>query len=93
MGIRMALGATGQTVRALILRQGMTMVAIGCTIGILLSVAATRVLSGLLYDVGVHDAATFLLAPTLLCAVAAVATFIPARRATTVDPMVALRNE
>jgi predicted permease len=93
MGIRMALGATGQTVRALILRQGMTMVAIGCAIGILLSVAATRVLAGLLYGVGVHDAATFLLAPALLCAVAAVATVLPARRATTVDPMVALRND
>jgi putative ABC transport system permease protein len=93
MGIRMALGATGSAVRGLILRQGMGMVVVGCAAGSLLSVAASRLLAGFLYGVTVRDTGTFLIAPALLCGVALVACYFPARHATTVDPVVALRNE
>jgi len=93
VGIRMALGATSGAVRRMILRQGVAMIAVGCVAGMLLSFVASRLLTGLLYGVGVRDSATFLLAPAALCAVGMIACYLPVRRATAVDPMVALRNE
>ncbi|HEY3933570.1 MAG TPA: ABC transporter permease [Gemmatimonadales bacterium] len=93
MGIRVALGASARSVRGLVFRQGMTMVVAGCAAGLAGSLLLSRLLAGLLYGVGVRDAGTFVAAPLLLCCVAALACYLPARRATTVDPMIALRNE
>lgn len=93
LGIRMALGATGGAVRRMVLRQGMSIVIVGCVAGIVLSAVASRILAGFLYGVTARDTGTFLAAPAILCAVAALACYVPARRATTVDPVVALRND
>jgi len=93
VGIRMALGANRADVLQLITRQGMRLAAIGVGIGLLLSLALAQVLSSLLIGVSGYDVPTFILVPTLLAAVALVACYLPARRATKVDPLVALRYE
>jgi putative ABC transport system permease protein len=93
VGIRMALGADRRDVMKLITRQGMRLAAIGVGIGLVLALALARVLSSLLIGVSGYDVPTFLLVPTLLAAVALVACYLPARRATKVDPLIALRYE
>ena len=93
VGIRMALGADRGDVMKLITRQGMRLAAVGVGIGLLLSLALAQVLSSLLIGVSGYDVTTFLLVPTLLAAVALLACYLPARRATKVDPLVALRYE
>ena len=93
VGIRMALGANRADVMKLITRQGMRLAAVGVGIGLLLALALARVLSSLLIGVSGYDVATFILVPTLLGAVALLACYLPARRATKVDPLVALRYE
>jgi ABC-type antimicrobial peptide transport system permease subunit len=93
IGILVALGARPRNILNLVVRQGMQLVAIGIGAGLLGAIALTRVMSSLLYNVSTIDAATFIAVPTLLIAVAIAATVIPAMRATTVDPMVALREE
>ena len=93
IGIRMALGAGVREVVRLIVRQGMRMVAIGIVLGLAGALALTRVLSSLLYGVGTTDAVTYVGVSALLVAVAALACYIPARRATRVDPLVALRQD
>ncbi len=93
VGIRMALGANRGDVMKMITRQGMRLAAIGVAIGLLLSLALAQVLSSLLIGVSGYDVATFILVPVLLSAVALVACYLPARRATKVDPLVALRYE
>jgi predicted permease len=93
VGIRMAIGAQRSDVLALVLRQGLTLVAIGLAIGLAFSFAATRVLSSLLYQISSIDPATFAGVSLLLVAVAAIACYLPARRATQVDPLIALRHE
>jgi putative ABC transport system permease protein len=93
IGIRMALGAQSRDVVALIIRQGMRLVLIGLCLGGFGAVALTRVISTLLFGVGTKDPVTFVAVATLLSMVALVACYIPARRATRVDPLLALRRE
>jgi predicted permease len=93
IGIRMALGAQRGDVLRLVLKEGMAMVGIGVTLGLLGSFFATRVLVNFLYGTSVTDPVTFVAISLLLSGVALAASFIPARRATKVDPLVALRYE
>jgi predicted permease len=93
VGIRMALGANRSDVMKMITRQGMRLAAVGVGIGLLLALALAQVLSSLLIGISGYDVTTFILVPTLLAAVALVACYLPARRATKVDPLVALRYE
>jgi predicted permease len=92
-GIRMALGADGADVRRLVLREGLKVVLIGVTAGLALSLAATRLITVFLYGVGANDPLTFVGVALLLTAVALLACYLPAWRATKVDPIVTLRRE
>jgi putative ABC transport system permease protein len=93
IGVRMALGARRESVLAMILAQGMRLVIIGLLLGSAGAVLLTRAMSGLLFGVGATDAITFTTVGVLLAGVAVAAAFLPARRATAIDPMVALRSE
>jgi ABC-type antimicrobial peptide transport system permease subunit len=93
IGIRVALGADAATVVRLVLRQGLVLAAIGTAIGLVIAGAGSTLLESLLYGVRGLDPVTFLGACVLFAAVTLIASYIPARRATKVDPMVALRNE
>jgi predicted permease len=93
IGLRMALGAQTGNVRSLILRQGMTLALIGSVIGLAIAFVATRLLKSVLYGVDAMDPTTFIGVTFLLATVALLACWIPARRASRVDPMVALRAE
>ncbi len=93
IGIRMALGAQQSNVLRLVLRQGTKLTAIGVVLGLIGSLALTRLMSNLLYNVKSSDPLTFSCVAVLLVLVALAAYYIPARRATKVDPMLALRYE
>jgi predicted permease len=93
IGIRMALGAQPGMVLRMIMREGSIMLLSGVAIGLLLAVATAKILSGILYQVGALDPIAFTVAPLLLAAAALIATWLPARRATHVDPIQALRTE
>jgi putative ABC transport system permease protein len=93
VGIRMALGAKQADVLKMITTQGMKLAAIGIAVGFAMAVALSRVLSSVLIGVSGYDVTTFIAVPLLLATVALVACYIPARRATKVDPLVALRYE
>lgn len=92
-GIRVALGASGQDVLRLIFIEGLTLVGAGMLIGLVASAVLTRVLQSVLYDVSATDPVTFAGVAFVLAAVTLFACYIPARRATKIDPMVALRHE
>jgi len=93
IGIRMALGANRRDVLRMVVRQGMTMTLIGLALGLLGVFALSRVMVGLLYGVSATDPLTFTGVSIVLLLVAFLACLIPARRATRVDPIVALRSE
>jgi predicted permease len=93
VGIRMSLGASGKDVVGLILSGGMRLVIVGAFLGLGLSLALARLVSGFLYGVGAADLSTLIGVPAMFMAVSALAAFVPARRASRVDPMVALRSD
>ena len=93
MGIRMALGAQPRQVLGLVVWEGLTMTAPGLLAGIVTALAAGRLLGGMLVNVSVADPLTFAASAAFLCLVAALASYIPAHRATNADPMAALRSE
>jgi len=93
IGVRVAMGAGRGEVLRLVVGEGARLVAIGVVIGMVAAVAVTRVLSSLLFGVTPTDPVTFLVVPLVLVLVALGAAVVPARRATRVDPMVALRYE
>jgi ABC-type antimicrobial peptide transport system permease subunit len=93
IGIRMALGAEHLDVLRLVLRQGIILAALGICVGFAGALALTRFLSSLLYEVRPRDPLTFVIVSALLGGVALLATYLPARRAAKVDPLVALRYE
>jgi putative ABC transport system permease protein len=93
IGIRVALGADESRVRNLVLRQGMTVACAGIAIGIAASLLLARLLAAFLFGVSTRDPMVFVSVPLILVGVAFVAVWIPARRATRLDPAVALRSE
>lgn len=93
IGIRMALGATQRGVVQLVVRQGMVLALFGVFTGLVAAFAFTRIVSGLLFGVATTDPLTFSVIAVLLVAVALIASYIPARRAARIDPMISLRSE
>ena len=93
IGVRMALGAQRGDILALVVRQGAALVAAGAVVGLLAAFASSRVMESFLYGITTDDRLTFVAAPLVLIVVALVACWLPARRATRIDPMDALRVE
>jgi putative ABC transport system permease protein len=93
IGVRAALGASRAGILSLVMRQGMTMTAIGIAIGLCGAVVVGRALDTMLFGITSLDRLTYLCAIVLLLAVSGIACLIPARRAASIDPMQALRNE
>jgi ABC-type antimicrobial peptide transport system permease subunit len=93
IGIRMALGAERSGVLWMVMRESLTLVAVGVAIGIPAALAAGRLVSSVLYDTKATDPVTITASALVMIAVAALAGYLPARRAAKVDPMVALRYE
>jgi putative ABC transport system permease protein len=93
LAVRMALGARASQVRQMVLKDGLALALLGVTIGVAGAFALTRLMSSLLFEVNPTDAPTFIAVAVLLLIVALLASYIPARRATKVDPLVALRYE
>ncbi len=93
IGIRMALGAGRRNILQLVIRQASVLVSVGIIAGLAGAFALTRVMSSLLFGVSATDRFTFIVISLLLAAIALLASYVPARRATKVDPIVALRHE
>jgi putative ABC transport system permease protein len=93
LGIRMALGARQLDVLKLVVGGGLKIVLIGIVVGLAGAYVLTRVLSSLLYGISVTDPPTFVSMPLLLIAIALLASYVPARRAAKVEPIIALRSE
>jgi putative ABC transport system permease protein len=93
VGVRMALGATPAKVAMLIQKQALVMVGAGLAVGLIAAAALTRLIQGLLFEISPEDPVSFGLAILALIAAAALAAWIPSRRAAAVDPAVALRSE
>ena len=92
-GIRMALGATATDIQLMLLREGIRLVAVGVVVGLAVALISSRAVESMLFLGNSRDAITFVLVPSILTLVAILACWIPAQRATRVDPMVALRHE
>jgi putative ABC transport system permease protein len=92
-GVRIALGASPRDIIAAVLREGLAMTAVGGAIGLVLSVVTATALRSILYGVTATDARTYAGVVTLLSAASLVACYLPARRAASIDPMQALRDE
>jgi putative ABC transport system permease protein len=93
IGIRMALGATRARILTMVMRQGMTLVIIGLIVGVIGALTINRLMAALLFAIPAADPLTFAAVSFLLIAVAGAACFVPALRATGIDPMLALRSE
>jgi predicted permease len=93
IGVRMALGAEQQNILRMVLRQGLELTGAGIVLGLVGALALTRVMESLLFGVSTLDVVTFVMVPLTLLVTAMVACYVPARRATLVDPVVALRDE
>ena len=93
IGVRMALGATRQSVFGLVVSHGVRLAGIGIVCGVVGAFGVTRVIKSLLYNVSATDPLSFIATAVFLALVAVLASYVPARRATVVDPMVALRAE
>jgi ABC-type antimicrobial peptide transport system permease subunit len=93
IGIRMALGAQPATVQRMILREGSVMLAAGLVLGLLLALVTGQIVGSLLYQVSSLDPLAFTVAPIVLTLAGLIATWLPARRATKISPMTALRTE
>jgi putative ABC transport system permease protein len=93
IGVRMALGASAQGVRRMVVAQGARVVGLGIALGVLAALAATRTLGGLLFGVAPVDAPTYAAMSTLMLAIGLLASYVPARRASRVDPSESLRND
>jgi putative ABC transport system permease protein len=93
IGIRMALGASASQVRSWVMKQGIALTIIGLVVGVCAASAATRLLKSQLYQVSPMDATTYVSVVGVMLLVALAAAYLPARRATRVDPMIALRQE
>lgn len=92
MAIRLALGAEHGDILRLVVRQGMLLAVAGIAMGLIAALLMTRLMAGLLYDVGAHDGTTFVLAPLIFLGVSLLASYVPARRATKLNPVEALRE-
>jgi ABC-type antimicrobial peptide transport system permease subunit len=93
IGIRMALGAEAQQVRKMVVFQGMRLAVIGVVVGLVAAFALTRLMASFLFGVQARDPMVFIAMPVLLTVVSIVAVWLPARRASTVNPLIALRYE
>jgi ABC-type antimicrobial peptide transport system permease subunit len=93
IGIRLALGATRHDIDSLFLRHGLSLVICGIGLGVVVALGVSRTLSAFLFGVTATDPTVFMSAPAILAAVALIAVWVPARRATHVDPAVTLRSE
>jgi putative ABC transport system permease protein len=93
IGIRMALGAESPQVIRMVLWEGLKMTVIGAAIGLLMALPLPKAFEAMFYDLHIHEPGLFFIVPMAMALVAMLATYIPARRAMRVDPMVALRYE
>jgi len=93
IGIRMALGAEPRQVRTMFLRQGLALSGVGLCVGLVAALGLTRFMSSLLYGIGATDIATYVAALGVILAAAALGTYLPARRATAIDPVETLKAE
>jgi ABC-type antimicrobial peptide transport system permease subunit len=93
IGVRMALGATAGAVRRLVVSQGAKVVLAGTVLGIAAALASTRLLKSLLYEVSALDPVVFVAMSLMMMAIGMVASYVPARRASRVDPIESLRND